>query len=132
MIHRKDLQTALKITESKSACKDEEQERVLKAEILRLKGKIYKEKGNYEYANQIYSEAVFSGQEQPVLAMCSLWRDWMVMSCEAYEKTGQKEWAYTAISTLPFSLRYKSHKTKLLIAPIFKMFKNLENDKKMK
>ena len=99
--------------------------------MARLKAKIYTEKGNYEYANQIFTEAVNIGENQ-ILAMCALWRDWMVMSCEAYEKTGQKEWAYTAVSTLPFSLRHKKHKTKLLLAPIFKMIKTLENDEKMK
>ena len=57
--------------------------------MMRLKAKLYNEKGNYEYSNQIYHEAVNIGDQQ-VLAICSLWRDWMVMACEAYEKTGQK------------------------------------------
>lgn len=89
MLHKKDMVSALKIIDDQSGCKDEEQEKVLKSEMLRLKAKVYKERGSYVYANQIYTEAVNMG-EQPVLAMCSLWRDWMVMSCEAYEKTGQK------------------------------------------
>ena len=29
--------------------------------MLRLKAKVYKEKGNYEYANQIYHEATSLG-----------------------------------------------------------------------
>lgn len=49
----------------------------------------------------------------------------MLMSIEAYQKTGDRNWAYTAISAMPYTLRHKTFKTKLLLAPIFKMMKQL-------
>lgn len=52
----------------------------------------------------------------------------MLMSIEAYSKTGENAWAYSAISALPYTLRHKTHKTKLLLAPIFKMLRKLDKD----
>ncbi len=52
----------------------------------------------------------------------------MVMSIEAFSKTGENNWAYSAISALPYTLRHKTNKTKLLLAPIFKILKVLEKD----
>lgn len=49
----------------------------------------------------------------------------MVLNVEAYEKTGRVEWAQMAIIALPYALRYKSQKTKLLLAPIFKIISSL-------
>lgn len=49
----------------------------------------------------------------------------MVMSIEAFNKTGDNNWAYSAISALPYTLRHKTNKTKLLLAPIFKILKVL-------
>lgn len=52
----------------------------------------------------------------------------MVMSIEAYNKTKDNNWAYSAISALPYTLRHKTYKTKLLLAPIFKILKDLSKD----
>jgi hypothetical protein len=52
----------------------------------------------------------------------------MLMSIEAYNKTNDQIWAYSAISTVPYTLRHKTYKTKLLLAPIFRMIKKLEKD----
>lgn len=50
------------------------------------------------------------------------------MSIEAYNKTKDNSWAYSAISALPYTLRHKTYKTKLLLAPIFKILKDLSKD----
>ena len=60
--------------------------------------------------------------------LLTVWRDWMIMSIEAYSKTKENNWAYTAISALPYTLRHKTYKTKLLLAPIFKILKDLRKD----
>lgn len=43
----------------------------------------------YAKANSIYYEAADMTEQQ----LLSLWRDWMLMSIEAYEQTGLQEWA---------------------------------------
>jgi hypothetical protein len=104
--------------------KDDDLEKIERAERLRLKAKLYKERGDYNMANEIYYEAVSLSDQQ----LMTVWRDWMLMSIEAYSKTGDKIWAHSAIAALPYTLRHKIHKTKLLLAPIFKMIKELDKD----
>jgi hypothetical protein len=43
----------------------------------------------------------------------------MVLCITAFEKDKNAQWAELAITTLPYALRYKPNKTKLLLAPIF-------------
>lgn len=50
------------------------------------------------------------------------------MSIEAYNQTGEPNWAHSAISALPYTLRHKTYKTKLLLAPIFSIIKKLKDD----
>jgi hypothetical protein len=65
------------------------------------------------------------GVDQHLLA---LWRDWMVLSIKAYEKTKKISWAKAAISVFPYALKCKPRKTRLLLSPIIGMFKELAND----
>lgn len=52
----------------------------------------------------------------------------MLMNIKAFEAENKKEWALSAIATLPYTLRHKPHKTKLLIAPIFRIIETYKND----
>lgn len=124
VFHERDHERALKMLEEPAEYKDEELEKIQRAERLRLKAKLYKERGSYHQANEIYFEAVNLSDQQ----LLPVWRDWMLMSMEAYGKTNDNAWAYSAISALPYTLRHKTHKTKLLLAPIFKMLKKLDKD----
>ena len=51
----------------------------------------------------------------------------MLLCIEVYQKTNAKEWAFSAVATLPYALRYKTNKTKLLLAPIIKILKTYCN-----
>ena len=69
----------------------------------------------YAEANTLFMEAVRNNDQN----LMPLWRDWMVLCITAFEKDRNVQWAELAITTLPYALRYKPNKTKLLLAPIF-------------
>lgn len=71
----------------------------------------------FDEANSMYNEAIKAADQN----LLTLWRDWMIMNIKAYELHKKNDYAYSAISTLPYTLRHKPHKTKLMLAPIFRM-----------
>ena len=50
----------------------------------------------------------------------------MIICMKGYEKTRRVEWAQMVIITLPYALRYKTHKTKLIIAPVLQIISSLQ------
>ena len=81
--HERDHEKALKLLEDPNHYRDEELEKIQRAERFRLKAKLYKERGFYKQANELYFEAVNLSDQQ----LLTVWRDWMLMSIEAYNKT---------------------------------------------
>lgn len=106
------LENALKDMEREH--KDEDYTKIQKIEISRLSAKLYVKQGCFEEANAVYMQSLKSVDQH----LLPLWRDWMVMCFEAYAATDRIEWAQSAIAILPYALRYKPHKVRLIIAPI--------------
>ena len=82
----KNYPKALKHLEEISLNKDEELEKIQRLEIYRLEAKVYWREGRFHKANSIYYEATNINEQQ----LLSLWRDWTLMSIEAYKKTNNK------------------------------------------
>jgi hypothetical protein len=53
------------------------------------------------------------------------------MCFKAYDSTKKIEWAQSALSILPYALRYKTHKTKLILAPAIKILSSLQKNKEI-
>ncbi len=77
--------------------------------------------GDYNKANKIYSEAIEKAEQHTMIA--ALWRDWMLLCFQAYKSTKVIDWAQSAVALLPYALKYKPHKTKMLLAPFFGILK---------
>ena len=82
-----------------------------------MKAKVLVENKLYDQANTLLSDSL-KGVEHHLLP---LWRDWLVLSIKAYEESGKIEWAQSALAILPYALRYKTQKTKLILAPILRI-----------
>lgn len=127
-IHEKDHTKAVESLEGfikdhqQQGQKDEELFKIQKLEITRLKAKVLISDSKYDQADNMFVEAV-KGVEQHLLP---LWRDWLVLSLRAYKDTGKIEWANSVLAILPYALRYKTHKTKLILAPVMQMLYTLQ------
>lgn len=75
-----------------------------------------------EQADALFMDTV-KGVEQHLLP---LWRDWLNLSLKAYKQTNKTEWAQSVLAILPYALRYKTHKTKLIMAPVMQLLYNLQ------
>ena len=82
--------------------------------MARLKGKALTSNSSFLQANYLFSEAV-RGTEQHLLP---LWRDWLLMTLKAYSASKDIGWAQQALVILPYAIRYKTHKTKLILGPV--------------
>lgn len=120
-LHQRNAPQALEILDSiskdgkESASRDEELIKAQKLEITRLRAKVLIEGELYNEANTLFADAVRNNDQN----LLPLWRDWLVLCILAYEKDHNIQWAELAITTLPYALRYKPYKTKLLLAPVF-------------
>ena len=63
-----------------------------------------------DQADALFVETI-RGVEQHLLP---LWRDWLILTLKAYKDTGKIDWAQSVLSILPYALRYKTQKTKLI------------------
>jgi hypothetical protein len=75
-----------------------------------------------EQADALFIDTV-KGVEQHLLP---LWRDWLVLSLKAYKETNKIEWAQSVLAILPYALRYKTNKTKLILAPVMQLLYTLQ------
>jgi hypothetical protein len=51
-----------------------------------------------------------------------------VLSLRAYKETGKLEWAQSVLAILPYALRYKQNKTKLILAPVMEILFSLQKN----
>lgn len=120
-LHQRNGPQAIEILDSiskdgkESASRDEELIKAQKLEITRLRAKVLIDGELYNEANTLFADAVRNNDQN----LLPLWRDWLVLCILAYEKDHNIQWAELAITTLPYALRYKPYKTKLLLAPVF-------------
>ena len=70
----------------------------------------------------MFSEATRNNDQN----LLQLWRDWLVLCITAYEKEKTMQWAQLAVTTLPYALRYKPSKTRLLLAPVFSFISHFQ------
>ena len=107
--------------------KDEELNRMQKLEVARLKGKALTSNNSFTHANALFSEVV-RGTEQHLLP---LWRDWLLTTLKAYELQKDVGWAQQALVILPYAIRYKTHKTKLILGPVLGLLQEKQGVKQI-
>ena len=88
-----------------------------KLQISRLKAKILVADNKLDQADALLVDTI-KGVEQHLLP---LWRDWLILSLRAYKQTRKIEWAQSVLAILPYALRYKTQKTKLILAPVIQL-----------
>ena len=93
-----------------------------KLEISRLKAKVLLADNKITQADALLVDTV-KGVEQHLLP---LWRDWIILSLTAYKQTKKIEWAQSVLAILPYALRYKGYRTKLILAPVMQLLYELQ------